>query len=249
MKARVALLLILFAGAASASQLEDAFAQLEDGRLEFEFAARDGVCGRGNGVSVCFQCDRDERWDCDEGPVRVLLTVRDGTLHGVKTRIGVHRTLSSDSRDLGEIEPAEASRFLLALARAERDGDLAEDVLQAAVLARDVVIWPQLLEIARDRDADEDLREGALFWLGQEAGEKARQSLEEFVELDDEDLELREHAIFALSQRDEDESLPALMRIARSHEVFELRRSALFWLAQSDDPRVVDLFEEILTAN
>jgi hypothetical protein len=36
------------------------------------------------------------------------------------------------------------------------------------------------------------------------------------------------------------------MRIARTHESGRLRKAALFWLAQSDDERVLDLFAEIL---
>lgn len=249
MRLSIAIALCLLALSAAASELDDALRRVDDGRIEFQFEAREGVCGRGNGISFCGDCDRFDRWDCDEGPVRVLLTIRGGEIQGLKTRIGGRRTLAKESTDLGEIEAAQASEFLMRLARKSDQDDVAEDALQAAVLARDVVVWPELLEIARDRRADDDLRESALFWLGQQAGEKAREGLEQFVELDEEDLDLRETAIFALSQRDESESLPALMRIARGHEVLELRRTALFWLSQHDDPRVVDLFEELLSAN
>jgi HEAT repeat protein len=60
------------------------------------------------------------------------------------------------------------------------------------------------------------------------------------------DREVRKQAIFALSQRSHDEGVPALIRIARTNKDPELRRSALFWLGQSEDPRALDLFEEIL---
>jgi hypothetical protein len=36
------------------------------------------------------------------------------------------------------------------------------------------------------------------------------------------------------------------MRIARTNDDPELRKTALFWLGQSEDPRAVTLFEEIL---
>jgi HEAT repeat protein len=90
------------------------------------------------------------------------------------------------------------------------------------------------------------VRESAIFWLGQEAGVKSIEGLEDFIVDDEEDLELREHAVFAISQRDSDEAIPSLMRIATSHEYPQLRKTALFWLAQHDDDRVLDLFEEIL---
>jgi hypothetical protein len=42
------------------------------------------------------------------------------------------------------------------------------------------------------------------------------------------------------------EGVPALLRIARSNPDPELRKTALFWLGQSEDPRALALFEEIL---
>jgi HEAT repeat protein len=57
---------------------------------------------------------------------------------------------------------------------------------------------------------------------------------------------VRKQAVFALSQRPSDEAVPALIRIARSNREPEIRRTALFWLGQSEDPRALGLFEEIL---
>ncbi len=72
------------------------------------------------------------------------------------------------------------------------------------------------------------------------------QELEGVVQDPIEDLELRKHAVFALSQRPDEESLPALLRLARTHSHPEIRATAMFWLSQKDDPRVLELFEEIL---
>ena len=60
------------------------------------------------------------------------------------------------------------------------------------------------------------------------------------------ELEVRKQAVFALSQRPAEEGVPALIRIARSNPHAELRKTALFWLGQSEDPRALTLFEEIL---
>ena len=60
------------------------------------------------------------------------------------------------------------------------------------------------------------------------------------------ELEIRKQAVFALSQRPADESVPALIRIARTSPHREVRKSALFWLGQSGDPRALALFEELL---
>jgi len=53
--------------------------------------------------------------------------------------------------------------------------------------------------------------------------------------------------VFALSQRPRDEGVPALIKIARQNPDPELRRKAIFWLGQSEDPRAISLFEELLT--
>jgi HEAT repeat protein len=79
------------------------------------------------------------------------------------------------------------------------------------------------------------------------AGDSATAGLEDLVGDDDEDREVREQAVFALSQLKHDEGIPALIKVARTNADPEIRRKAIFWLGQSDDPRVLALFEELLT--
>jgi HEAT repeat protein len=83
--------------------------------------------------------------------------------------------------------------------------------------------------------------------LGQAAGSKVAEELGSIATDTSVDRDVRAAAIFALSQRPNDEGVPALIRIARRHPDPELRRKALFWLAQSGDERAIALFEEILT--
>jgi HEAT repeat protein len=62
----------------------------------------------------------------------------------------------------------------------------------------------------------------------------------------DDDLRVRESALYALSQRPRGEGIPALIRIARESREPQLRKKAVYALAQSQDPRAVALFEELL---
>jgi HEAT repeat protein len=148
--------------------------------------------------------------------------------------------------DVGTVAPTEAAAYFLGLARGGAE-EPASQALFAATLARGVTVWTELLDLARDRSCSSGVRESAVFWLGQEAAAAATEGLESLVDADDEDLEVRQAAVFALSQRPSDESVPALSRIARTHTHPEVREAAFFWLAQHDDPRVIDLFEEVLT--
>jgi HEAT repeat protein len=115
-----------------------------------------------------------------------------------------------------------------------------------ATLADSVIVWPALLRIARTERLPEDRRRAAVFWLSQAAGEAATRALDSIVVDPQGNQEVRKQAVFALSQRSGSGGVPALIRIARTHPDPELRRTALFWLGQSEDPRAVDLFEEIL---
>ena len=214
------------------------------------FEPRAGVCGDGErNIQVRDDDDdRDDRWtrNCEEGPVRITLTVRDGRVTRLRTAVG-GSWKATDARvtDVGEVAPQEAADYLLSLA-ADVDGDVGDDAIFPAIIAKDVVVWPRLLELARDEDVPHKTRRGAVFWVSQAAAEAATRGLSDLVDDNDANLEVREQAVFALSQRPRDEGVPALIRIARSNPSPELRKKALFWLGQSEDPRALALFEELL---
>ena len=86
-----------------------------------------------------------------------------------------------------------------------------------------------------------------MFWLGQAAGEAATAGLDSLSQDAEVDRDVQKQVVFALSQRPRDEGIPILIRVARTHRDPEVRRNAVFWLGQSNDPRAIALFEEILT--
>jgi HEAT repeat protein len=182
----------------------------------------------------------------EPGPVRVSLRIRERAVVALRTYVGGAWRPGDRVTDLGTVPAAAAASYLLAMARRD-DGRPAQDAIFAAALADSAVIWRDLLAIARNREIRNDTRKKAVFWLGQEAEAAATAGLDALIDAGDETREVREAAVFALSQRPRDEGVPALIRIARDHRDARLRQRALFWLAQSNDPRAVDLFEEILT--
>ena len=166
-------------------------------------------------------------------------------MHSVRTYVGGRWLPDRWSTDLGTVRPAEAADYFIGLA--ERSGDaVGGDPLLPSVLADSVVIWPSLLRLARTPSISRETRSQAVFWLSQAAGAAAGAALDSIVHDARGDREVRKKAIFALSQRSNDEGVPALIRIARNNPDPELRKTALFWLGQSEDPRALDLFEEIL---
>jgi HEAT repeat protein len=45
----------------------------------------------------------------------------------------------------------------------------------------------------------------------------------------------------------DEDAVPRLITLARTHKNPVVRKQAIFWLGQSHDPRALDFLEEILT--
>ena len=242
-----AIALLLLPAAAGAQTLAQRAETLRDGTLRLSFAARSGVCGNGGHNITIVGDDEDDEWenDCTPGPVRVSLRVRGGKVADAHTYVGGRwRPPEGNTTDLGQVPARQAAADLLALVEHHRAG--AEELVTAATLADSAVVWPTLLRIARRTELPLETRRQAVFWLGQAAGEAATRGLDSLASDGGGELEVRKQAVFALSQRPADEGVPVLIRIARSNPHAELRKTALFWLGQTEDPRAIALFEEIL---
>lgn len=233
-----------------------------DGEVRVAFAARANVEGNGRNI-IQWSCDRghcrqqvdgkfsdveEDGWRsaCDTGPVRLTLRVRHHDVVGLRVAVGGQGLQRPGIVDLGRASAPAAAHYLLDLARRAR-GDVASRAIFAATLADSVVVWPDLLTMARDASVPQESRRHAVFWVSQAAEEAATRGLDSLVEEESVDREVREQAVFALSQRPREEGVPALIRIVRTHRDPEIRRRAIFWLGQSNDPRALALFEELLT--
>ena len=240
-----AALLLAAAGTASAQSLADRVSALADGQVRFSFTAREGICGNGRSISNSRHARDWEDW-CEPGPVRVAIDVRNGSIRDVDTYVGGRWRQRDDATDLGMVAAPEAARYLLSLA-STLSGEAAEDAIAPAAFADSIEVWPDLLDLAKNATRPRDVRRQAVFWVGQAAGEVVAGDLEDLAVDDAIDRDVRESAVFALSQLDNESGVPALIRIVREHSDSHIRRQAVFWLGQSDDPRAVELFEELLT--
>jgi len=101
-----------------------------------------------------------------------------------------------------------------------------------------------LINTAKNDQAPE-VRGQALFWLAQKAGKKAAETITNAIDNDPE-TEVKKRAVFALSQLPRDEGVPMLIHVARTNHNREVRKQAMFWLGQSNDPRALAFFEEVL---
>jgi HEAT repeat protein len=100
-----------------------------------------------------------------------------------------------------------------------------------------------LLDIARNRSENIEIRKKALFWAGQ-GGASAEQLRSLYSTLPD--SEMREQLIFVYSQRRDPAMVDMLLDIAKNDRDPELRKKAIFWLGQSHDPRVQQFLLDLI---
>lgn len=246
----IVLLALISAPAPAAGQdLASRVAGVRDGAALITYPLRPDVAICERGVRMGERRIDFRGWgrdgDCTDGVATVELQVRGGAVTDIELLEPDERP-TPGATDLGSATATEAARYFVSLARGSDTLPGVEGAVFAAALADVDGLGLDLLELARDRSLSADVRREALFWLGQDAALAVSEDMARIAADEAEDQEVREAAVFALSRRPADESVPALMEIARSAREAETRQSAMFWLAQSDDPRVLGFFEEIL---
>jgi hypothetical protein len=257
----VAMLALALAGSSALAQsLASRINTVRSGTVRFSFPSRPEVCGNGRGsISIRMgngrstyntgpnSTTRGREWEdeCEPGPVRVALDLDRGEVTEVRSYVGGRWRGEADT-DLGLVGAKEASDYLISIAE-RGDAEPAKEAIFPATIAEGVTLWPRLLTLAKDSDRPREVRNSAIFWVSQAAQEAATVGLQEIVDDPTGDREVRKSAVFSISQRPKDESVPALIRIAKTHRDPELRRTAIFWLGQSRDARAVAYFEQVLT--
>lgn len=243
----------------AAQSIANRVGRVSNGTVRLTFAAKPGICGSGNSIRHQngrgntnwgnWNESRDVEWDseCSMGPARVVLDRRNGELTDLRFYVGGRwRLAGADVVDLGTVSAHDAADYLVSIAQTEK-GSMGSKAILPATIADSAVIWPALLNIARNAALPRNTRTQSVFWLGQAAGDVATRGLTDLVVDNGVDREVKEQAVFALSQRPRDEAIPSLIAVARTNKDPEIRKRALFWLGQSNDPRALDIFEELLT--
>jgi HEAT repeat protein len=144
---------------------------------------------------------------------------------------------------IGQTGGAENEAFLRSLYGRLKEEGLRNKILFSVSQAGGPENGRWLLGIARDATQPVELRKQALFWAGQSGA-----SMADLAGLYGTmtDRVMREQLIFVYSQREEPAAVDKLLDIAKRDPDPELRKKALFWLGQSDDPRAAKALQEII---
>ena len=128
--------------------------------------------------------------------------------------------------------------YFKALFKKTNNPDLRSKIVQSVSQKSTPEAGAWLLDIARDKSFDVDTRKNALFWASQRRAVDLDQIMGIYNGARGDD-EMQQQVIFVLAtQRHESAAVDKLMDIAKSDPNIEMRKKALFWLGQKDDPRV-----------
>jgi hypothetical protein len=227
-----------------------------DGVVQIVYPSRPSACGDGqsfigNLLGSGHVYSGDASWSsrngwstrqCIHGPARVTATVVRGEVTRLRAYVGPVPPSAADVRTIG-VTAADASAWLGdVLARG--NSRLAPEVILPLILAEGPEPWPLLLKVARDENRSRDLKRTVMMWLS--TGIAEHLGLADADDGSSDDDQMRNQAIYVLSQRPKNESVPQLIEVAKSVKHPSARKTAIYWLGQSDDPRAVDVYAELL---
>ena len=135
---------------------------------------------------------------------------------------------------------------LLKLFDAEQSPDLRRAVLQSLSETKSTRVEDKLFEVARSNDAM-DVRRQAIRLLGERVSKRSFEFLSQTAQSTDANAEVQVQAVRAISERRAEESVPLLIKIARSHQNQLVRKQAVRSLGESGDPRAIEFFKEVLS--
>ena len=146
---------------------------------------------------------------------------------------------------LGASRGKSGELLLQKMAKSDPSPEVRSQVAFALSVSHEPEALNEMIRMAKD-DESTHVRGQALFWLAQKAGQKAMGAITGAIE-NDPDTEVKKKAVFALSQMPKDEGVPKLIEVAKTNRNREVRKQAMFWLGQSNDPRALDFFEQVLS--
>jgi HEAT repeat protein len=144
---------------------------------------------------------------------------------------------------IGQRESKENADFLRSLFARTDDDDLRKKILFSLSQMEGFGNDRWLLSIALDEANSSDVRGHAL-WTAGEAGIPGSELVTVYDRLSD--PEVKEKLIWVMSESRDRAATDKLIEIARRDPNREMRKKALFWLGQKNDPRVKQLLIDIL---
>jgi HEAT repeat protein len=230
-----------------------------DGRVQFTFAARPGVCGNGrtyiqtapNSItgSISYNTNYYGNWNdamradpCVAGPVRVIVDRADKLPLSIQTYVGPPDTTLRGVTDLGRVRAQDAADYLLNVSSTV-DGRAGRDALFPAMLADSANTAPTLVAIARNTGLPRETRRSALSYMGRSTDgmptipSSVTDPILAIARDESDNQSVRQQALAVLGRLDHGAGIPPLIDLSRQTQSNWLARESMSTLARSGDPR------------
>ena len=168
---------------------------------------------------------------------RLFEIARDAGAHQELRKQAIHQ-LAERNTDAVVIE-------LIKLYDADRTRTVRRQILHALGESKQARAEDKLFEIARASD-DADARRTAIHMIGEKAGRRSLELLRETVESNAAETQVQMQALHAISERPAEESVPLLIKVAKTHPNQQVRKAAIHRLGESGDARALEFFREVL---
>jgi HEAT repeat protein len=252
----------IFAAAATSASAQGIASRVDgapDGRVQFSFAARPGVCGNGrtyiqtgpnsitgtinyNGNYYGNFNDAMRADPCIPGPVRVIVDRADKLPLSIQTYVGPADSSLRGVTDLGRVRAQDAADYLLGLA-SRIDGRAGRDALFPAMLADSANTAATLVTIARNTALPRETRRSALSYMGrstdgmQTIPATVTEPILAIARDETDNQSVRQQALSVLGRLDHGAGIPPLVQLSQQTQSTWLARESMSVLARSGDPR------------
>jgi hypothetical protein len=220
--------------------------KVRDGKVRMTFAAREDICGFGDGISTkrdrfsrnreTWKSDRSEDVvydeNCSDGPVRVVAVMHNGQVDRLRAYVGgTWRPATSEVTDIGSVSTKDAIAFLVGVAGSQT-GRASSQAIFATTLADSTDLVKTLRPIAENESLPTEVRGNAVFWLGQNDEPSTTEFLRGLYGRTA-STALRDKIIFSLSQQPGVNTDWLISLASNEREPIEMRKKALFWVGQT----------------
>jgi HEAT repeat protein len=133
---------------------------------------------------------------------------------------------------LGESQDAAALSTLESLYAEVNNRDVKREILDSIAESRDAGAATRFLIKIAETEPDRELRREAIDGLGSSHDPASLRALEKIIDDQNADSEIQREAVDALSEKEKDEAVPLLVKIAKTHRNAEVRREAIDHLGE-----------------
>ena len=149
-------------------------------------------------------------------------------------------------RQLGHFEREDAADELMKIYNADTNVEVKRAALRSLSETKSARAEDKLFDVARSDDVL-DMRRQAIRLIGERVTKRSFEFLSATAQSTDANAEVQVQAVRSIGERHAVESVPLLIKIAKTHPNQLVRKQAIRSLGESGDPRAIEFFREVLS--